>query len=103
MDNKVFKVLTDTQMAQLEATGEFYGSEHDKMDGFIHLVDPIKLETVISKYFYDQKIIHLLRFDARDFGEFLRWERGSYGHDYPHLYREPLYLREVIEKVKREL
>lgn len=103
MENQVYKILKDTEMAILESTGEFYGSEHDKRDGFIHLVDSDKLERVINRYFQDQKIIHILQFDARDFGDFLRWEKASDGASYPHLYREPLYLREVINKESRQL
>ena len=92
----IIKLLRAPEWAQLQATGEFAGSEDDRRDGYIHLSTPEQVPGTAAKWFADAAGVMAVTFDADGFGADLRWEPARGGALFPHLYR-PLRLSEVVQ------
>ncbi|MFK8137040.1 MAG: DUF952 domain-containing protein [Bdellovibrionales bacterium] len=86
----VYKILTETEFNVFLESKVFEGSEHDRRDGFIHLVEHCQIDRVVATYFKDQ-LVFILGFRSEVLGDSLVWEGG-----YPHLYGKYLKVSDVI-------
>ena len=89
-----YKVLTNTEMAALEADGSFAGSADDQRDGYIHLSTAAQLEGTLAKHFAGQKDLHLAAVDLDALADTVKWEPAR-DSEFPHIYG-PLPLDAVI-------
>lgn len=89
-----FKVLTDEQMAALEA-GNFAGAPIDIKDGYIHLSTAAQLRETVDKHFAGQSGLHIAEVDLEALGDQVRWEKSRGDQLFPHLYGQ-LTLGSVI-------
>lgn len=90
-----YKVLTDPQMAQLEADGTFAGAPVDLADGYIHMSTEVQLTETVDKHFAGQSNLHVAAVDLAALGDAVKWEVSRGGALFPHIY-VPLPLAAVI-------
>jgi len=83
-----YKVLTGTQLAQLEESGTFAGSLADLTDGFIHLSTAEQLPGTLDRHFAGHGDIHLAAVDLEALGEAVKWESSRGGDLFPHIYAD---------------
>jgi uncharacterized protein (DUF952 family) len=81
-----YKVLTGTQMAQLEADGVFKGAPVDLSDGYIHLSTAEQLDDTVTKHFAGQSDLHIAAVDLEALGDAVKWEPSRGGALFPHVY-----------------
>jgi uncharacterized protein (DUF952 family) len=84
-DETVYKVLTGTEFAALEA-GRFEGAPVDLADGYIHLSTAGQLTGTVEKHFAGQSGLVVVAVAVAALGEALRWEVSRGGQKFPHLY-----------------
>ena len=85
-DATVYKVLTEAEMAQLEADGRFAGSNDDRRDGFIHLSTCDQLTETVRTHFAGREDLVIVALDVAGLGPALKWEESRGGASFPHLY-----------------
>ncbi|MEM9725309.1 MAG: DUF952 domain-containing protein [Pseudomonadota bacterium] len=90
----IFKIVTDAQWREAEATGEFKGAPIDLQDGYLHFSTGPQCRETAALYFADQSDLLLVAVEADGLGEALRWEASRGGALFPHLFRT-LQLSEV--------
>jgi uncharacterized protein (DUF952 family) len=90
-----YKVLTGSQMAQLERDGVFAGAPIDLADGYIHLSTAAQLAETVDKHFAGQDDLHLVAVDLAVLGDSIKWEESRGGQLFPHIYA-PLPLSAAI-------
>jgi uncharacterized protein (DUF952 family) len=81
-----YKVLTATQMAQLEADGVFMGAPVDLADGYIHLSTAAQVTETVDKHFAGQGDLHVVAVDLAVLGDAVKWEASRGGQLFPHIY-----------------
>lgn len=86
MEDKVYKIFTETEWNQFRKTGRFRGSADDLRDGFIHLSSSSQVDGVVAKFFAGRDALHIAEFCVSDFKDDLIWEKSASGELYPHLY-----------------
>lgn len=91
----VVKLLRGAEWSAFEKAGEFAGSADDLRDGYIHMSTPDQVAGTAAKWFAGEVGVMAVTFDARAFGDALRWETARGGQLFPHLYR-PLRRDEVV-------
>jgi uncharacterized protein (DUF952 family) len=81
----IFKIVP---RAEWEAeSGDYYGSTHDKADGFLHFSTAPQLLETLRRYYAGQDNLMLVAVDTKALGAALKWERSaSRGEEFPHLY-----------------
>lgn len=89
-NTRIFKILREGEWTQFKWDGHFFGSVHDRRDGFIHMATLDKLEYVISKYFSDIPI-HIVEFSEYSYQDSIRWENG-----FPHVYGDSLRIEDIV-------
>lgn len=67
--------------------GQYFGSDDDARDGFIHFSTAAQARATAAKHFAGQDGLMLLAVDAAALGEQLKWEPSRGGDLFPHLYR----------------
>jgi uncharacterized protein (DUF952 family) len=81
----IFKVVPCAEW-QAEG-GDYYGSAHDKADGFLHFSTASQLPETLRRYYDGQDELMLVAVDPAALGTALRWEHSpSRGEAFPHLY-----------------
>jgi len=55
MQDKVFKILTESEWKECQETGQFEGSADDLRDGFIDLSTKEQVDEVIERFFSGQR------------------------------------------------
>lgn len=83
-----YKVLTASQMAELEAEGTFAGAPVDLTDGYIHLSTDAQLTETVDKHFSGQDDLHVVAVDLAVLGDAVKWEPSRGGQDFPHVYAD---------------
>jgi uncharacterized protein (DUF952 family) len=69
------------------ATGDYYGSAHDRADGFLHFSTAWQLAETLRLYYAAQDDLMLVAVEADALGAPLKWEHAaSRSEDFPHLY-----------------
>lgn len=99
----VYKILTLDEWSEFQQTSTFLGNNHDKRDGFIHLVSHQFLQRILEKYFIELESVIILEFSEESFGDNLHWEKAGDNNLYPHLYSTSLRLDDILKVEKREL
>lgn len=94
-DAIAYKILTDDQLAQLEADGRFDGAPVDLEDGYIHLSTAAQLPGTLAKHFAGKEGLALAAIDLEALAEKVKWEPSRGGDLFPHLYA-PITLDAVL-------
>jgi uncharacterized protein (DUF952 family) len=84
----VYKICSMTLWREAERSGVFRGSNDDLRDGFIHFSTAAQVPETAAKHFAGQKDLLLMRVNANNLGERLKWEPSRGGGLFPHLYGE---------------
>src|ERR1700754_2953949 len=81
----IFKIVP---RAEWEASsGDYHGSAHDRVDGFLHFSTAAQLPETLRLYYAGQDDLMLVAADVSALGDALKWEHApSRGEDFPHLY-----------------
>lgn len=95
---RLYKVLPQSEWRVAEADGVFRGSGIDHIDGFIHLSSPEQVVETVEKHFAGQRDLLLVAVGAQSLGATLRWERSRGDDLFPHVYGE-IPLTAVVEVV----
>ena len=95
MNDKVYKVFTDSEWKAFQDTGKFEGSADDLRDGFIHLSTKEQIAGVIERFFSGIHPLYVAEFSACDFLEKLKWEASVSDRVYPHLYGSELFVNDI--------
>ena len=82
----IFKVVSRDVWNAAVAAGSWAGAPVDLADGFIHFSSGGQVRETVAKHFAGQHDLMLIAFDAKDFGESLKWEPSRGGALFPHLY-----------------
>jgi uncharacterized protein (DUF952 family) len=84
----LYKICPASLWHEAERNGVFRGSEVDLRDGFIHFSTAAQVAETASKHFAGQSDLLLVRVDASQLGDALKWEPSRGGALFPHLYGE---------------
>lgn len=81
----IFKIVPRTEWEA--QSGDYYGSAHDKADGFLHFSTAAQLPETLRLYYVGQDDLMLVAVDSTALGPALKWEHSaSRNEDFPHLY-----------------
>lgn len=86
MSSMIYKILRPHEWAEALESKSFAGAPVDVADGYVHFSTKDQVCETAEKHFNDADKIHLLGFDAEDFGDDLKWEKSRGGDLFPHLY-----------------
>ena len=100
MQDKVYKIFTESEWMLFQETGQFQGSADDLRDGFIHLSTKQQLAGVIDRFFSDIHPLFVAEFSGPGFIGRLKWEASLSNELYPHLYNSTLLASEVSKLVR---
>lgn len=95
MNEKVYKVFTDSEWKIFQDTGKFGGSADDLRDGFIHLSTKDQLAGVVESFFSGKRPLYVAAFSDLELIQSLTWEEPDSNEIYPHLYNRDLLAYEV--------
>ena len=84
----IYKIVSKIEWETALKVGVFQGAEVDLKDGYIHFSTASQVRETAAKHFADQQDLLLIKFDAEQFGESLKWEVSRGGQEFPHLYIE---------------
>lgn len=91
----IYKIATQEQWDNAQASGAFAGAPVDLADGFIHFSTAAQAQETAAKHFVGQSGLVLAALDADALGDALKWEPSRGGQLFPHLYRS-FTLAEVL-------
>ena len=94
-DLVAYKVLTASQLAELEHHESFAGAPVDLADGYIHMSTAAQLDGTVTKHFAGQGDLTIAAVDLEALGNAVKWEPSRGGQLFPHLYG-PLTLDSLI-------
>jgi uncharacterized protein (DUF952 family) len=92
----IYKILTASEWACLQAAGRFDGAPVDLADGYIHFSTAGQVAETLRKHFADADDLVLAGVRVAGLGDDLRWEPSRGGALFPHLYRA-LLLDDIVE------
>lgn len=95
MNERVYKIFTETEWEDFQEKGLFKGSVNDLSDGFIHLSAKHQVNGVIERYFSNIRPLYIAEFTSSDLIQRLKWEAIGSNDIYPHLYNADLLSNEV--------
>ena len=84
----VYKICSVALWQEAERSGAFRGSDDDRRDGFIHFSTAAQVAETAAKHFSGQQDLLLIRVNADNLGERLKWEPSRGEALFPHLYGE---------------
>lgn len=87
-DAIIYKILRQSEWAELERDGRFGGSEHDKRDGFIHMSTKDQLQGTLDKHYTDGDVVILAAVRVEAVSDPIKWEVSRGGAEFPHIYGE---------------
>tara|TARA_B100001540_G_C15517325_1_gene510858 strand:+ start:309 stop:632 length:324 start_codon:yes stop_codon:yes gene_type:complete len=82
----IFRVLNADEWVEFRKKKVFKGNSFDHKSGFIHLSTQKQLKETINLHFKNNKKIVILKFNANDLGDSLKWELSRNRELFPHLY-----------------
>jgi uncharacterized protein (DUF952 family) len=85
-DQIVYKVLSASELQQMQRDGVFQGSPADIADGYIHLPCGSQVAATLDKHFSGVDGLVLAAVDLSGLGDTLRWEPSRGGQLFPHIY-----------------
>ena len=87
-DAIIYKILRQSEWAELQHEGHFDGSVHDKRDGFIHMSTSGQLQGTLDKHYTDGDVVILVAVRLADIERDVKWEVSRGGAEFPHIYGE---------------
>lgn len=88
MQPAIYKVVSTYEWQEASESGIFKGAAIDLTDGYIHFSTKEQVQETVDKHFQGQDNLLLIRFEAGQFGEDLKWEVSRGGALFPHLYAD---------------
>jgi len=85
MENFIYKICSIDEWRIAEKAKEFRGSKKDLIDGYIHFSKKEQLDSTLTKYFFNQDKLILLKIKVLNL-ENLKWEKSQTEEIFPHLY-----------------
>lgn len=85
-DAIIYKILRLSEWAELQSTGRFDGSAHDKRDGFIHLSTAAQLQGTLDKHYTQNEEVILAAVKFDEIAKDVKYEVSRGGAEFPHLY-----------------
>ena len=85
-DRIAYKIMTSTELEQMQRDGLFRGTPVDTVDGYIHLSCGSQLAETWDKYFSGVSGLVLAEVDLSRLGDAVRWELSRGGELFPHIY-----------------
>jgi len=85
-DRIVYKIMSATELQQLQRDAVFRGSPVDIADGYIHLSCGSQLAATLDKHFNGVAGLMLAAVDLALLGDTVRWEQARGGQLFPHIY-----------------
>jgi uncharacterized protein (DUF952 family) len=82
----IYKILRPEEWSQFQSEGRFDGSADDLRDGFIHCSTREQVVATASRFFSDEPELVVLALDTGLLVDDVRWEPGSNGELFPHVY-----------------
>ena len=93
-----YKVFTPLEFSAFNNTGYFYGNARDSQKGYICMCgNTEQIKKVIIKH-YNNNIVFICKFSNTKM-PYLKYEQGSDGDIYPHLY-QTLYSESVVKTIE---
>lgn len=83
----IYKILRESEWAELSTRGTFSGAPVDITDGFVHFSTAAQLPGTLAKHFANETGLTLLACDSTAMAVDLKWEQSRGGDLFPHLYR----------------
>ena len=85
MTRRIYKIVPRAEWES--ATDAYYGSAHDRRDGFLHFSTRAQLPETLRRHYAGQSDLMLIAVEADALGDALKWEHApKRGEDFPHLY-----------------
>ena len=85
-DQIVYKILSASELKQMQRDGVFHGSPVDIADGYIHLSCASQVAATLDKHFSGVDGLALAAVDLSRLGDTVRWEASRDGQLFPHIY-----------------
>ena len=85
-DRIAYKIMSSTELEQMQAAGLFRGSPADIADGYIHLSCGSQLAATWDKHFGGVSGLVLAAVDLTQLGDAVRWEPSRGGQLFPHIH-----------------
>ncbi|WP_026942703.1 DUF952 domain-containing protein [Hellea balneolensis] len=82
----IYKVLRQSEWAQLQQDGHFNGSVHDQRDGFIHMSTADQLQGTLNKHYTQGDVVILAAIKLAHISDNVKWEVSRGGAEFPHIY-----------------
>eukprot|EP00270_Netrium_digitus_P012013 TRINITY_DN3864_c0_g1_i2.p1 TRINITY_DN3864_c0_g1~~TRINITY_DN3864_c0_g1_i2.p1 ORF type:complete len:142 (-),score=39.40 TRINITY_DN3864_c0_g1_i2:58-483(-) len=82
----VYRVSPQQEWNAAKATGRLIGSEFDASSGFIHLSTADQVQRVLEMFYAGRTDLVLLKIDASELGEGVKYEEVSEVGVFPHFY-----------------
>jgi uncharacterized protein (DUF952 family) len=86
LDRIVYKIMSATELKQMQSDGVFRGSPADIADGYIHLSCGSQLAATLEKHFSGVDGLMLVAVDLSLLGDTVRWEAARGGELFPHIH-----------------
>ncbi len=81
-----YKILTESQMAELLTSGSFAGAPIDIADGYIHLSTAQQVDETVARHFAGNHDLHIAAVNLTLLGDTVCWELSRGGQLFPHVY-----------------
>lgn len=88
MIRTIYKICPLALWDEATRAGVFRGAEVDHRDGFIHFSTAAQVVETATRHFAGGRDLLLLRVDAAQLGDRLKWETSRGGALFPHFYGE---------------
>ena len=85
-DRIAYKIMTPTELEQMQRDGRFPGTRADIADGYIHLSCGSQLAATWDKHFSGVDGLVLAAVDLSRLGDAVRWEPSRGGQLFPHIH-----------------
>jgi uncharacterized protein (DUF952 family) len=85
-DQIVYKIMSATELKQMQRDGMFCGSPADIADGYIHLSCGSQRAETLDKHFSGVGSLILVAVDLSRLGDTVRWEPSRCGQLFPHIH-----------------
>jgi len=85
-DPIIYKILRQSEWADMQGKGVFGGSEHDTRDGFIHMSTSAQLQGTLDKHYTQGDVVILVAIRFEDVADSVKYEVSRGGAEFPHIY-----------------
>lgn len=82
----IYKILTPCEWKEVEKNQMLNLTLQPNDMEFIHLSKKTQIAATISRYYYNNKELVLLKFKTQDLKKNLRWEKSTHNQYFPHYY-----------------